>query len=58
MFDTLSAFDRLALLVVVGLAVLTEQLLLGVVAVILLRILVALTEINEALRRQDQTTEA
>lgn len=58
MFDTLSAFDRLALLVVVGLAVLTEQLLLGVVAVILLRILVALTEINETLRRQNQTTEA
>ncbi|MFC5368869.1 hypothetical protein [Salinirubrum litoreum] len=57
MFDTVSPVDRLAFLVVVGLAILTEQLLLGVVAVLLLRIAVALNGIRDALRRDERVTE-
>jgi hypothetical protein len=57
MFDTVSPVDRVALLVVVGLAILTDQLLLGIVALLLLRIAVALSEINDSLQQAASETE-
>ena len=57
MFGNVSASDVLALLVVVGLAILTDQLLLGIVALLLLRIAVALSEINDSLQQAVSETE-
>jgi hypothetical protein len=57
MFDTVSPVDRVALLVVVGLAILTDQLLLGIVALLLLRIAVALSEIDDSLQQAASETE-
>jgi hypothetical protein len=57
MFGNVSASDVLALLVVVGLTILTDQLLLGIVALLLLRIAVALSEINDSLQQAASETE-